>query len=802
MRYSCLFNKMCLVFVLSLMFCVNDSFAQQSENYSRAKIFLDTNGRDMFHLSALGVAVDHGDYRKGKSFTSDFSERELKQISDAGFKVEILIQDVKKFYQEQNDLPSANKMSSVPCDTADMTPVKVPARFHLGSYAGYFTYNEMLQILDSMTLLYPNLISARAPVSTFKTIENRSIYWLRISNNPTVNQSAKPQVFYNALHHAREPGSLSATIFYMWYLLENYATDPKVKAIVDNSELYFIPCVNPDGYIYNNINSPNGGGMWRKNRRLNLDFTYGVDLNRNYGLNYAFDNIGSSGVPSSETYRGTGAFSEPETQAVKWFTENHNFSLSLNFHTFNNEMLYPWSHVKVAYTPDSLEFSAYSFFLANDNFYRYGTCYQCLGYVSNGGSDDWMYGEQVTKNKIFAWTPEIGEVQYGFYPPIYKILPDCKANLMTNLNTAALLLPYAKITTADPNILTSASGYLHYDIQRLGLGSGTYTVTAQALDNWISISPGSKMYSNLNSLQVLTDSISYTLDANTPNNTAVRYVLTVNNGFYDVTDTVQFFYGKYHSDYTPATNSLASWNNSGWSINTSRYHSAPSSVKSSPTAGSYPNNSNLTLFLKDVIDLTAVKRAYLQFYTWWDIEPKYDYVTVSVAPVMTNNWTSLCGRHTKPGDYNQPLSAPVYDDHQYDWILEQMDLTPFAGQKVNIQFELVSDAAENYDGFYFDDLQITTVLDSALNVSNISSAAGLAIYPNPADDKVTIDLKSTELKNARVAFYDCLGRLVKGYELNKPITVLDINELTSNIYYLKIYNDQYSLPVQKLQLRR
>ena len=50
----------------------------------------------------------------------------------------------------------------------------------------------------------------------------------------------------------------------MWYLLENYDSNESIKQIIDNSELYFVPCVNPDGYIYNETSEPSGGGMWRK----------------------------------------------------------------------------------------------------------------------------------------------------------------------------------------------------------------------------------------------------------------------------------------------------------------------------------------------------------------------------------------------------------------------------------------------------------------------------------------------------------------------------------------------------------
>ena len=40
--------------------------------------------------------------------------------------------------------------------------------------------------------------------------------------------------------------------------------------------------VNPDGYEYNRLTNPNGGGLWRKNRRPHEKNSYGVDLNRNY----------------------------------------------------------------------------------------------------------------------------------------------------------------------------------------------------------------------------------------------------------------------------------------------------------------------------------------------------------------------------------------------------------------------------------------------------------------------------------------------------------------------------------------
>ena len=116
----------------------------------------------------------------------------------------------------------------------------------------------------------------------------------------------------------------------MWYLLENYDTDTDVKAIIDNTELFFIPIVNPDGYIYNETTNPFGGGLWRKNRKDNQNGSYGVDLNRNYSYvtpegEEVWNTAGTSNNTSDNTYAGTMPFSEPESKAVRYFIELHEF---------------------------------------------------------------------------------------------------------------------------------------------------------------------------------------------------------------------------------------------------------------------------------------------------------------------------------------------------------------------------------------------------------------------------------------------------------------------------------------------
>src|SRR3990167_4545160 len=186
---------------------------------------------------------------------------------------------------------------------------------------GFYTFNEVVAQLDTMRLLYPNLITVKD--STGSSIEGRTIWAVKISDNPDVNEN-EPQVFYNALTHANEQQGMMTVLYFMYYLLENYGTDPEVTYLVDNRELYFVPVINPDGYAYNEQISPNGGGMWRKSRRNNGGGIFGVDLNRNYGFNWGYDNIGSSPYPQEWNYRGAGPFSEPESQAIRNFCINKN----------------------------------------------------------------------------------------------------------------------------------------------------------------------------------------------------------------------------------------------------------------------------------------------------------------------------------------------------------------------------------------------------------------------------------------------------------------------------------------------
>jgi len=279
----------------------------------------------------------------------------------------------------------------------------------------------------------------------------------------------EPEVLYTACIHAREVATPEVLLYFMDHLTDNYASDQSIQDLVDNREIWLVLVCNPDGYYYNELIAPWGGGMWRKNRRNNGDGTYGVDLNRNFGYMWGYDDIGSNPYPWGSGYRGTGPFSEPETQSLRDFEISHNFVLSNYYHACSNVLLYPWSYVRGP-TPDEDIYRA-----IGDNIYALSGFQHGheLMYDVNGGAYDWEYGEQTLKPKILGVTIEVGSCGYGFWPP----LEQCEVIKQENLEPLLYLTrlasnPYVYRPPRPPQIvglpaLADSTGYVvnwvHYD---------------------------------------------------------------------------------------------------------------------------------------------------------------------------------------------------------------------------------------------------------------------------------------------------------------------------------------------------
>lgn len=767
-------------FIFSLLL-TSISLFSIAQSYSRAKVLTDEAG--LAKLVNLGIAIDHGTHKKNSFFISDFSSAEIKAMRDAGFTVEIQIEDVKQFYVSRNAVSGPTRNTICPPPAGQNPEPIVPSNFQLGSMGGFFTYQEMLDQLDLMATLYPNLISARDTISNFTSVESRPIYWLRISDNANSDEN-EPEVLYSAIHHAREPLSLSNTIFYMWFLLENYATNPEIKYLVDESEMYFVPMINPDGYIYNQTTDPSGGGMWRKNRKNNLDGTFGVDLNRNYSS--AWGTTGISMVTSADVYPGKNAFSEPETQAMKWFCENRDFLFAFNAHTYSNLILFPLGITATDFADDHDFFQNIGNVMVQYNSFVAQKASDL--YPASGDSDDYMYLEDLgVKPKIFAFTPEIGSDEDGFWPGSDRIIPLSQDMLHANLTLVRAAHNYWTVEDLDASAITSLSGNFTHKALRLGIDETDVTVSITPLQGITSV--GAPVVHDLALNQSQDGSISYQLNAGIALGDPIRYVLVSDFGSTIQRDTIDKVFGnpplKLFDDATNTDN----WTGN-WSLTSESYYSASNAFTDSPNTD-YANMASKT-FTLPALNLTGADQAKISFYARWDIESNYDYARLEVSTDGGSSWIGQCGKYTVPGTSAsgsvQPQDEPVYEGTQLDWVLEEINLSDYLGQNILLRFILQSDGGKTADGFYFDDFKLYH--NSTQGLEDASSAAAFQVFPSPAQNSLSI-AHQQNMKGYRVKLLDANGRVLlqEKIEFNTNLYELELSGIPSGFYVTELENN-------------
>lgn len=353
-----------------------------------------------------------------------------QKLRALGFRAEIVQEDYEQFLAQRLTTPYTHVMAGG------------PPSYGQGAMGGYYTFAEIVNVIDHYVATFPSIVSQKQAIGT--THEGRTIWAFKISDNPNATEN-EPRVLFDALHHAREPMSAHTLLWIVDHLTANYGGDPKITQLVDEREIWFVPCVNPDGYVYNEATNPGGGGLWRKNRRNNAGSCEGVDLNRNYPTAWGVDNQGSSNDPCSETFRGLSSASEPETQAMDAFLTGKNFKTAWSMHTFGEWMVEPYGWQNVSPGPVYAEYSAD---MVAFNGYTPGIGYSLL-YPANGIAVD-HYNDV---HGCVAYTPEIG---YDFWPNI----ADAVAIAEQNLEPALLMIEYAGSWLSAVDVTVSELGDL------------------------------------------------------------------------------------------------------------------------------------------------------------------------------------------------------------------------------------------------------------------------------------------------------------------------------------------------------
>lgn len=163
------------------------------------------------------------------------------------------------------------------------------------------------------------------------------------------NSPGKPILFLQAAIHGQDSATAELATRFAESLVARYGIDPEATWLLDYFEIRIVPIVNPDGQKLAEQNA------WRKNANPTpppggaaAAFpNYGVDLDRNYDVQWGKIVNGASTDPASPFYQGSAAFSEPETKALRdylltTFPAGFNGSgVFIDLQSNGNQILYP-----------------------------------------------------------------------------------------------------------------------------------------------------------------------------------------------------------------------------------------------------------------------------------------------------------------------------------------------------------------------------------------------------------------------------------------------------------------------------
>jgi carboxypeptidase T len=281
-------------------------------------------------------------------------------------------------------------------------------------YNCYCTLEKTYKKMELFAGAYPELASLEDIGDSWNKTQGQGgydIFVLVLTNKNTIGN--KPKTLITSALHPREYTTAELTIRFAEYLLENYGKDADVTWLLDYQEVHLIIQANPDGR-----KAAEGGVLWRKNGNSThcegSSRFYGADLNRNFA--FAWGKLGAD-RPCTETYRGSSAGSEPETQAIQDYLKklfpdrraddfsspasNDTQGIYLDIHSFGELILWPWGVSKNP-APNHEALQTLGRKLAYFNGY---TAEQAMGLrPTSGTSNDFAYGEL----GVPAYTIELG----------------------------------------------------------------------------------------------------------------------------------------------------------------------------------------------------------------------------------------------------------------------------------------------------------------------------------------------------------------------------------------------------------
>ncbi len=263
-------------------------------------------------------------------------------------------------------------------------------------------------------------------------------------------------MLYASAQHAREWITPEMTRRLMHHFLDGYGRDRQITRLIDTTELWFRPVSNPDGYDFT---FTEGNRLWRKNVRDNngdgqVTVGDGIDLNRNFAVKWGYDNEGSSPDPASDTYRGTGPNSEPETRALDGLFKRVGFEFFVNYHSAAQLLLYGIGWQVDTPSPDDVIAKAMVGTDENPAVPGYDPDISAELYTTNGDTDT----HAQVKYGTIGFTPEMStcEAASDSVPDDQWLAEDCVSGFIFPDDEALIQAEFEKNLPFAMSVATSA----------------------------------------------------------------------------------------------------------------------------------------------------------------------------------------------------------------------------------------------------------------------------------------------------------------------------------------------------------
>ncbi|MRX73682.1 peptidase M14 [Bacillus lacus] len=274
-----------------------------------------------------------------------------------------------------------------------------------------YSYETMVSDIQKLAAAYPGLVTYKV---IGKSEYGRDIYAVSVGKGPST-------VFINGSHHAREWLTTNLNMYMIDQYAKAYQSGTSInglaaRPILDNTTMWFVPMVNPDGVTlqqyglgrfpskdHSALINMNGGSTnfkrWKANGK-------GVDLNRQYNAGWSTI-VSNPGRPYYQNFKGYSPHSSAETKAIVNFVGSTQPEMAVSYHSSGQILFWNYKQSGSIYDRDH----RYAKEIGRMTGYR-------LIYPgpnpSGGGLTDWF----ISAYKRPAFTPEISPYVGETNPPV------------------------------------------------------------------------------------------------------------------------------------------------------------------------------------------------------------------------------------------------------------------------------------------------------------------------------------------------------------------------------------------------